>query len=333
MKKIFLAAFTIAVQSSAWLQAQSPSRLSGIYQNLTLGVDSSGGMVTGYYSKVDEPPNLPSSECSFYLSGKWAGDKYALQVWRPGTQKSATTGELTIFSADKGRASALLKVEKLSRDCTALNPKLGKPEGALFDKSKDGPWTEVRIVGNSKAHYSQTPSLSSPERDSAKRGTVLLVTGRQAGWLQVQANQKPKGWIQESDLYPLSPDEAMPERAELQAEPKPPSLPEPKAIPSPKPISDSKADLLRRLKTLDTQAFALALRVLVNPSERNAIASSRLVLESELNAVVESLDKADPTAYRSEASRIYDTYLDLQFARQEQAVVSLRLRQQILKQK
>ena len=336
MRKLFLAAFTICLHSSFWLQAQISAPLSGIYQKLTLGVDLSQGTVTGYYSDIDDPPNLPSSECSFFLSGQRQGDKYVIQAWDPGKHKTeAIPGELTIFSADKGRPSALLKLEKLSRDCSALNPKLGKAEGALLDKSQDGGWTEVRVVGNSKASYYQAPEQASPQRGSAKRGTVLLVTEGRAGWIQVQGtDQKAKGWLQNSDLYPLNPGETMAMAVKPASPVATVASPEPKAEPKAAATErrpDSKAELLQRLNALNVQAFGLALRALADPSERKGLLSPRLSLEKELDALVADLNKIDPSAYRHESARIFEAYLDLQYVRQEQPVVSLRLRQEILK--
>jgi hypothetical protein len=347
MKKSFLMALALCLHSNAWLQAQPTAPLSGTYRHLSLGADPAQGLFTGYYSQIDDPPNLPSSECVFYFSGKLQGDKYAIQAWQPGDRKSdVTPGQLSVFSTDKSQPSLLLKLERLSRDCTALNPKLGQAEGALLDKTKNGGWTEVRVVGNSKSRYYQTPSLSSPERGSARRGTVLLVTGRQPGWAQVEADRKPKGWIQESDFYPLNPGETMPEPVKVSpplaapapakalppvAMSAPAKIPPPAAVPTPKTEAPSKTDLLRHLKTLDTQAFSMALRVLANPAERNSLASSRLALEQELNTLVNELNKIDASAYRSESPKIYEAYLDLQYVRQDQPIVSLRLRQEMLK--
>ncbi len=342
MKKLFLMAFAVCLHSSAWLQAQPTSPLSGIYQKLTLGVDPSQGTVTGYYSEIDDPPNLPSSECTFYFSGKLQGDKYAIQAWQPGDRQSLVTpGQLTLFSADKGQPSALLRLEHLSRDCTALRPKLGQGEGALLDKTKAGPWIEVRVVKNSKSSYYQTPDLASPQRSSARRGSVLTVTARQSGWAQIQVDKKPKAWIQESDLYSLNPDETFLEpvkqvrpvtpAASAPVASTPAAAPQiaPQAAPAAAPKPDSKGALLQRLKTLDIQAFAMALRVLANPAERNALSSERSALEQDLNAIVEGLNKIDPSAYRSESARIYETYLDLQYVKQDQRVISLRLHREI----
>lgn len=349
MRKSLLIAFALCFYSSAWLQAQATSPLSGTYQKLILGVDPTQETVTGYYSEIDDPPNLPSSECTFYLSGKLQGDKYAIQAWQPGERKLLVTpGQLTLFSAENGQPSALLRLEHLSRDCTALRPSLGKGEGALLDKSKAGAWIEVRVVKNSKSAYYQTPDLSSPQRNSARRGSVLTVTARQPGWAQIQVDKKPKAWIQESDLYPLNPEETFSEPTKqakpvattsaspvsskptaIVPAPAPPKAAE--AAPVAAPKLESKGVLLQRLKTLNIQAFAMALRVLANPSERNALASERSALEQELNAIVEGLNKIDPSIYRSESARISETYLDLQYIKQDQRVVSQRMQREIQK--
>jgi hypothetical protein len=296
-------------------------------------VDPAQGTVSGYYREIDEPPNMARSECAFYFSGKLQGDRYAIQAWQPDDRKSkATSGQLTVFSADKGRPSALLKLKRLSRDCSALNPKLDQAEGALLDKSKNGAWIEVRVVKNSKSFYYQTPDLASPQRSSARRGSVLTVTARQSGWAQIQADQKVKGWIQEADLYPLNPEETLSETAKP-ASPVAAAAPQvaPPTASAPAPQPDSKNVFLQRLKTLDAEAFDMALRVLANPAERNALSSKRSTLEQNLNAIVEGLNEVDPSAYRSDAERIYEAFLDLQYAKQDQPVVSLRLHREIQK--
>lgn len=349
MKKFLLLALAMAAcgADGATAQAQPNPPVSGIYQKLTLGVDPSQEFVTGYYDDIYEPPNLASSECRFYLYGKRTGDKYSVTAWLPGEKKAkATSGQLTFYTANPNYPSVLLKLDKLSRDCTQLNPKLAKEAGALLDKSKGGSWTEVRIVQNPKAHYFQNPDPAAPARGSAKRGTVLTVSAWQGGWAQVQADQKPKGWIPEADLYPRSPEETSASAASAQAE-TPTTAPSKEtsapaiaakqpapnaaassspAIPAAAAPAESKPALLQRLKSLNAEAFDMALQVLKNPAGRSSLADKRDGLEQELNALLSRLNRVDPAAYRRESPSLFETFLDLQYVRQDQQVVSLRLK-------
>lgn len=349
MKKFLLLALAMAAcgADGATAQAQPNPPVSGIYQKLTLGVDPSQEFVTGYYDDIYEPPNLASSECRFYLYGKKTGDKYSVTAWLPGEKKAkATSGQLTFYTANPSYPSVLLKLDTLSRDCLQLNPKLTKGEGALLDKSKGGSWTEVRIVQNPKSQYFQSPDPAAPTRGSAKRGTVLTVTTRQGGWAQVQADQKPKGWIRETDLYPRTPEETSASAAASQAEaPKTapaqetatPAIvvqqPAPNTAAGSSPAisaaaapAESKSTLLLRLKSLNAEAFDMALQVLKNPAARASLSDKRGGMEQELNALLARLNQVDPAAYRRESPSLFETFLDLQYVRQDQQVVSLRLK-------
>lgn len=348
MKKFLLLALAMGAYGAdgAKAQAQPNPPVSGIYQKLTLGVDPSQEFVTGYYDDIYEPPNLASSECRFFLYGKKTGDKYSVTAWRPGEKKAkAASGQLTFYTANPNYPSVLLKLDTLSRDCLQLNPKLTKGEGALLDKIKGGSWTEVRIVQNPKSQYFQSPDPAAPTRGSAKRGTVLTVTTRQGGWIQVQSDQKPKGWISEADLYPRTPEETSATAAPAQAETpktasakeaaapaisaKPPAPAAASASPTTSATAapaESKPFLLKRLQTLNAESFDMALQVLKNPADRSSLADKRDKMEQELDALLSRLNQVDPAAYRRESSWIFETYLDLRFVKQDQQVLSLRLK-------
>ncbi len=344
MKKFLSTAFTICFFCVKSLQAQTSAEPSGVYQELTLGVDPSQGVVTGYYEENYEPPNMPHLHCAFYLFGKKKGESYAIQAWSPTDKKSKITdGELSFFSANGQKPSVLLRLERLDRDCVSIRPNLVKGQGAFFDIKKSSAWTAVRIVANPKSPYYQAPDPSSPTRNSAKRGTVLTVTERRADWAQVQSDQKPKGWIRETDLFPADPSEARNEPAPTaagkvpatppKADPTPPAKkaeliaqPAPKIASEPEP----KDALIQRLKSLSVQAFEMALQVLKNPALRDTLSSKRTRMEEEFNALVSQLNRIAPSAYSEESKDIFETFLDLQYAERAQPVVSLRLNQKIL---
>jgi len=333
MKKLLTLAIFLSVLSISGLQAQASPELSGIYQNLILGVDPARGTVTGYYREVLRPPNLPYLECSFYLFGKKQGANYAVQAWSPQDKKpKETAGELSFFSTDNQHPSVLLRLDKVDRDCTALQPKLAKGQGAFFDFEKGGAWTEVRMVAHSKSSYYQAPDPSSATRDSAKRGTVLTVLEWRSDLARVQEDQKPKGWIREGDLYPKAPSEVIAESpappSKLVASPTVPAQP-PEVNAPPKPITaselESKGAILQGLKALNAKAFEMALQVLKNPTQRNALSATRIEMEKEFNALVSRLNQIGPSAYAEESKGIFEAFLDLQYVEQHQAVVSLRL--------
>ncbi len=345
MRKLLCTAFSIGCFSIRVLQAQPSPELSGIYQELTLGVDSTHGVVTGYYDEIYEPPNMPYFECSFFLFGKRVGGKYAVQAWSPGDKKlKVTTGELSFLSAANNKPSVLLRLEKLDRDCTAIKPNLAKGQGTYFDLKKSGAWREVRMVANPKSPYYQAPDLSSPTRNSAKRGTVLTVMERRSDWVQVESNQKPKGWLKEEDLYPIAPPGESAKPAPPVVEkltvspskvPDSPAAPEKQADSSvlptskPAPVLESKDALHKRLKALSAEAFEMALQVLKNPTKRTELSAKRIEMENDFNRLVSRLNTLAPSAYAEESKEIFEAFLDLHYVERAQPVVSLRLNKAI----
>lgn len=334
MKKILSIAFSIGFFSTGWVRAQTSPEVSGVYQELTLGVDPAQGALTGYFKEIYDPPNLPHVECSFYLYGKKEGGHYMVQAWSPEDKKSIVTkGELSFFSADNSKPSVLLRLEKLDRDCTALKPNLAKGQGAFFDLKTNGDWKEVRMVAHPKSPYYQAPDLSAPARDSAKRGAVLTVVERRSDWAQVQADQKSKGWIREADLYPTSPSGGSAEPAPLVVDQVsvPAKQPDRRELPTqmPAPEIESKDLLIARLKVLNAQAFEMALQVLKNPTKRNILSAKRMEMERDFNTLVSKLKHAAPSTYPEESKEIFETLLDLQYVERDQPVVSLRLNQKI----
>lgn len=331
MKKLFVFIFFAALPTISTVNAQPSAEPSGIYQNLTLGVDAKQGVLTGYYKEVYEPPNLPHLECSFFIYGKKNGTYYTLEAGTPDDKKNKMiAGQLSFYSQDASKPSVLMKLEESpSRDCRALKPTLAKDQGVYFDLQKLGSWSEVRMVAHSKAPYYQSPELSAPTRDSAKRGTILTVVGRQSGWVQVQADQKPKGWIREEDLFPMD-SRAIPENPKPFAAAKPspaakpvltPAAPEPKAV----AVPDTQDALIDRLLTINAQSFDMAMQVVKNPEKRKSLASQRSEKEKELNNIVSRLNVVAPLSYSETSKDIIEAFLDLQYVRQESPVVSLRL--------
>lgn len=70
----------------------------------------------------------------------------------------------------------------------------------------------------------------------------------------------------------------------------------------------------------------MALQVLKDPSDRASLADKRVGMEKELNALLSRLNQVDPAAYGLESSGIFETFLDLQYVKQDQQVLSLRLK-------
>ncbi|MCE9623989.1 MAG: hypothetical protein K8R69_00835 [Deltaproteobacteria bacterium] len=341
MKKISIATLTLLSLACPRIWAQSPEP-SGIYQYLTVAVDPRDGTVTGYYENVRENPNEIYLSCRFYLAGKKAGNQYSIQTWSPKDRTPVVLRGTLAFEENKnGKAAVRLKLDELRQDCWNLDPSLGKDEGSKMGIQKSADWIEIRVVSASKAPYHEAADLSSEKKSYGLRGEVLKVLEKIPGWRRISADGRKEAWVQESDLSPTVPVDAMPEPAKIKAPKSPAKAPSTSAKPvetitpaisTPAMTTDrlpSTKELVDQLKVKDAQAFEMALTVLQNPDKRPDLAPKAQAVEADLNRIVAQLNAADPGAYQKESHRISETFLDLQYVKQAQPVVSLRLNQEI----
>jgi len=342
MKKTSFFILALLILPNVQLSALSASEPSGVYQYLTVAVNPQDGTATGYYENVRENPNEIYLSCRFYLAGQKSGDKYSIQTWSPKDKNPVVVrGDLTFLANKDGKAAVRLKLDELRQDCWNLDPSLGKDEGSKMGMQKFAEWIEIRVVSASKAPYYETPDLSAAKKSYGLRGEVLKVLEKNPGWRRILAEGRKEAWVQESDLYPTNPVDAMPEPVKLKApksSAKPSSSPDVPAaskrpvVPTPQAPSNtapSTRDLIDQLKIKDARAFEMALSVLQNPEKRKDLAPKAQQSESELNGIIAQLNAADPGAYQKESHRISETFLDLQYVKQAQSVVSLRLNQEI----
>lgn len=341
MKNITIVTLAILSLAPPQVWAQNPEP-SGIYQNLTLAVDSQAGTVTGYYENVQDNPNEIYLSCRFYLAGQKSGTQYTIQTWSPTDRTPVVVHGTLAFQENKeGKTAVRLKLDELKQDCWNLDPSLGKDEGSKMEIQKSTNWMEIRVVSASSAPYYENPDIASATKSYGRRGEVLKALEKNQGWLRVLADGRKEAWVRESDLSPTVPVNAMPEPVKTKATKsatKAPSIAiQPVAtkapvatIPAKKEDSlPSTKDLMNQLKIKDAQAFEMALTVLQNPEKRKDLAPQAQTVESELNRIIAQLNAKDPGAYQKESRRISETFLDLQYVKQAQPVVSSRLHQEM----
>jgi hypothetical protein len=194
---IFFAIVTAAGLSVAHAQAKS-----GLYGNLTLGVD--GRTVTGVFSDA-RPGNgtedAPQFSCLFVLRGVLAGEQDSLvkvTVWS--SPDSATTSGTLTFEKD----TAKLRLAADPAGCAATRDEFASQ--AYEEPSvKDGKWTSVRLVSATTAEVRQAPVNGSSAKARVSKGDVMVVYRRIGPWLEgedLNAQRAVRGWMRESDLAP-----------------------------------------------------------------------------------------------------------------------------------
>jgi hypothetical protein len=195
--------FTIA--TAVGLSAACAQAKSGLYGNLTLGVD--GTTVTGVFSDA-RPGNgtedAPQFSCRFVLRGVLASapDGAAkVTVWSP-PDSATTSGALTV-----AKDTAKLRLEGDPPGCAATGDEFAS---AAYEEPSvmDGKWTSVRLVNATAAVVRQAPLNGSSAKTRLSKGDVVVVYRRIGPWLEgedLNARRAVRGWLRESDLAPDQP--------------------------------------------------------------------------------------------------------------------------------
>ncbi|HEY2001687.1 MAG TPA: hypothetical protein VGG80_05180 [Acidobacteriaceae bacterium] len=186
--------------SAAFAQAKS-----GLYGNLTLGVD--GATVTGVFSDArpgSGTDDAPQFSCLFVLrgvSGSGADGATKVTVWSP--PDSATTAGTLTFVKD----TAKLRLEGDPPGCAATGDEFAS---AAYEEPSvmDGKWSSVRLVSATTADVRQAPVNGSTAKARLSKGDVVVIYRRIGPWLEgedLNARRAVRGWLRESDLAPDQP--------------------------------------------------------------------------------------------------------------------------------
>ena len=313
---IFLSLIFLTLPSA--LHAQDMP--SGNYENLVLAVDSGAGTLSGYFSDSNGYSTWsydPHFTCRLFLTGKRDGDHYVIQAWKPADRDPIVIGG-TLNPLSRNKPAVRLALAPLPGDCWSVNPALGKADGAKLSLQKAQPYAEVRMVSAPKAHF-YAGADGAPGKDYVVRGDVLAVMETKGEFARVQFEGKDKGWVRQDDLFAMIPV-STPRAPKLSVAEK--STGGARAIPGVPPKG-----LVDQLRIIDAQAFEMALSVFQDPGKRPELSPKAAQLEKDLNSTVGQLNVEDPKAYKKEGEAISETFLDLQYVKQPQQVVSRRLNQ------
>jgi hypothetical protein len=222
MRMSIRAAILFTIVTAAGLGCAFAQAKSGLYGNLTLGVD--GTTVTGVFS--DARPgtgteDAPQFSCLLVLRGTLGtgpNDPVKVTVWSPGgnsigvqlgAQANGTppsniqaSGTLT-FEKD----TAKLRLEGNPPGCSATGDEFAS-EAYEEPSIMDGKWTSVRLVSVASADVREAPVDSSSPRTRLTKGDVVVVYRRIGPWLEgedLNARRRVRGWLREGDLAPDHP--------------------------------------------------------------------------------------------------------------------------------
>jgi hypothetical protein len=223
MRAATRATILFAIAIAAGVSGACAQANSGLYGNLTLGVD--GSTVTGVFSDA-RPGNgtedAPQFSCLFVLLGMLGSGPEGtvkVTVWSPlggviaaqlggaqtsGTQTSniQTSGTLTL-----AKDTAKLRLEGNPPGCAATGDEFAS---AAYEEPSvmDGKWSSVRLVNATTADVRQAPVNSSPTKTRLSKGDVVVIYRRIGPWLDgenLNARRAVRGWLRESDLASAEP--------------------------------------------------------------------------------------------------------------------------------
>ena len=199
------AVILFALVNALAVRTASAQAKSGLYGNLTLGVD--GATVTGAFSDArtgNGTDDAPQFSCLFVLrgvSGSGADGATKVTVWSP--PDSATTGGTLSFVKD----TAKLRLEGDPPGCAATGDEFAS---AAYEEPSvmDGKWSSVRLVSATTAEVRQAPVNGSTAKARLSKGDVVVIYRRIGPWLEgedLNARRAVRGWLRESDLAPDQP--------------------------------------------------------------------------------------------------------------------------------
>jgi hypothetical protein len=205
MKAAMRAVILFTVAAAAGAGAACAQAKSGLYGNLTLGVD--GTTVTGVFSDARAgkgPDDAPQFSCLFVLRGTVGSDAngaFKVTVWSP-PDVAMTSGTLS-FDKD----TAKLRLEGDPPGCSATGDEF---VSAAYEEPSvmDGKWSSVRLVSVASAEVREAPVDGSSARTRLTKGEVVVVYRRIGTWLEgedLNARRAVRGWLREMDLAPDHP--------------------------------------------------------------------------------------------------------------------------------
>jgi hypothetical protein len=205
MRTATVAVILFTIVTAVGGSAASAQAKSGIYGNLTLGVD--GATVTGVFSDArvgNGTDDAPQFSCLFVLRGALAGGADGatkVTVWSP--PDSATTGGTLTFVKD----TAKLRLDGDPPGCAATGDEFAS---AAYEEPSvmDGKWTSVRLVSAATAEVRQAPVNGSSAKTRLSKGDVVVIYRRIGSWLEgedLNARRAVRGWLRASDLAPDQP--------------------------------------------------------------------------------------------------------------------------------
>ncbi|HEU0177512.1 MAG TPA: hypothetical protein VFV58_24885 [Blastocatellia bacterium] len=178
---------------------------SGVFDGLTVGVDSRNKTISGYFfdqTGWDETTRSPTFTCAFYLQGHFQDDKYVITTWYPGETESIK-GQLKFVTVD-GQTNVEIKLEREHGGCGNVHHFTAEDGGGNLTETKRGDWFAVRVVSAKRAYFYSRPSLKARKKQYLVSYNPIRIFQVKNNWVEAEfeAEKTTRGWIKMSDLFP-----------------------------------------------------------------------------------------------------------------------------------
>jgi len=185
---------------------------SGYYSPVYIGINNKKGELTGFFDEKtgwDENIQAPKFTCAFYIFGKEIdNNKYKIRTWYPGRESNDAyiDGEIT-FIKRENQLQIHMILEEEPGGCWNAYP-LDTEEGDLFDITKSGQWSEIRVVSSDKAYFHKEPNPETKQKSYVTKYDILRIYDKQKRWVLAEFEGKKitRAWIKEDDLFNLYPE-------------------------------------------------------------------------------------------------------------------------------
>jgi hypothetical protein len=179
-KSILAIALMLSVSNILGIGQDKIKPHSGRYEELLIGIDQDGGVITGFYENGtgwDEETKAPRFVCRFYLYGEKHADD-----------------------------SVSVRLESEHGGCWNVNHFADKdPSKHSLDKT--GSWTSIRVVKGRRAYFHDKPDAQTRRRAYLIKDNVIRIFSQMPGWVLAEFGDEKisRGWIKQSDLYDFRP--------------------------------------------------------------------------------------------------------------------------------
>jgi hypothetical protein len=197
----FIAALGLLLLAPLSALAAPPVSAGAYNDAMLIGYDPATGIVRGYFDM--QRGEQPSFSCIFYLHGKLAGSRAAIETFFPPTPKDEVIkGELDLTDASHFQ----VRLASEHGGCGMVESFADANQPASFDLATARPWVSVAVVKAAKAYFYDSPGGQAHRKAYLVKGDGVGVRAARPGWIEVDytgGDKMVSGWLRAADVYPL----------------------------------------------------------------------------------------------------------------------------------